>query len=149
MTMKRLALVLAFPAIASCASNAQFGYKEEFSQYYDQPAKETTTERTERREIVAWGKNPKEKVRLGFLHKYETKVAGSRQYRDSWYIFDKLGVTRVGFITAEGLFYRFTAHGTLEEHPLYEGKIVTTGLKIFYGLPITHNLDLEEIDPYK
>jgi hypothetical protein len=149
MTMKRLALVLAIPAIASCASDSQFGYKEEFSLYYDQPARETTTERIERREIVAWGKNPKDKERIGFLHKYETKVVGSRQYRECWYIFDKLGVTRVGFITAEGKFHRFTNRGTLEEEVLYEGKIVTTGLKIFFGLPLTHNVDLEEIDPYK
>ena len=24
-----------------------------------------------------------------------------------------------------------------------------TGLKIFFGLPLSHNVDLEEIDPYK
>ena len=147
MNMKRLALLLALPAAASCTN--QYGYKEEFSLYYDKPASETTSERTERREIVAWGKNPKEKVRLGFLHKYETKVVGSRQYRESWYIFDKLGVSRVGFITAEGKFHRFSKTGKLEEEVLYEGKIVTTGLKIFFGLPLAHNVDLEEIDPYK
>lgn len=145
--MKRLALLLPLAAAASCTN--QYGYKEEFSLYYDQPATETTTERVERREIVAWGKNPKEKQRIGFLHKYETKVVGSRQYRESWYIFDKLGVTRIGFITAEGKFHRFTNAGRLDDEVLYEGKIVTTGLKIFFGLPITHNLDLEEIDPYK
>jgi hypothetical protein len=145
--MKRLALVLALPAVASCTN--QYGYKEEFSLYYDKPATESTTERIERREIVAWGKNPKEKQRIGFLHKYETKVVGSRQYRECWYIFDKLGVNRVGFITAEGKFHRFTKHGTLDEEVIYEGRIVTTGLKIFFGLPLTHNLDLEEIDPYK
>jgi len=147
MNMKRLALLLALPAVTSCTN--QYGYKEEVSLYYDKPATETTSERTERREIVAWGKNPKEKVRLGFLHKYETKVVGSRQYRESWYIFDKLGVSRVGFITAEGKFHRFTNTGKLEEEVLYEGKIVTTGLKIFFGLPLAHNVDLEEIDPYK
>ena len=147
MNMKRLALLLALPAVASCTN--QYGYKEEFSLYYDKPASETTSERMERREIVAWGKNPKEKARIGFLHRYETKVVGSRQYRECWYIFDKLGVTRVGFITAEGKFHRFTKNGTLEEEVLYEGKIVTTGLKIFFGLPLTYNLDLEEIDPYK
>lgn len=145
--MKRLALVLALPAIASCTN--QYGYKEEFSLYYDKPATETTSERTERREIVAWGKNPKDKVRIGFLNKYETKVVGSRVYRESWSIMDKLGLKRIGFITAEGKFHRFTDTGKLDEEVIYEGKIVTTGLKIFFGLPLTHNLDLEEIDPYK
>jgi hypothetical protein len=145
--MKRLALVLALPAVASCTD--QYYRAEEFSLYYDRPATETKTDRVERREIVGWGTNPKEKKRLGFLHKYETKVVGSRVYRECYYIFDKLGVARVGFITNEGEFYHFDAYGRLEEKALYEGKIVTTGLKIFYGLPLTYNIDLEEIDPYK
>lgn len=144
--MKRLALLLSLPAVVSCSD--QFGYKEEFSLYYDKPATETTTERVERREIIGWGANPKDKKRLGFLHRYETKIEGSRVYRECYYIFDKLGVTRVGFVTAEGEFYRFDANGRLGEK-LYEGKIIATGLKIFYGLPLSYNLDLEEIDPYK
>ena len=102
--MKRLALVLALPALASCTDAHYYG--EEFSLYYDRPATETTTERIERREIVYWASSPKDKKRIGFLHKYETKVVGSRNYRECWYIFDSLGVTRVGFITAEGEFYR-------------------------------------------
>jgi len=145
--MKRLVLLLALPAIASCSDRDY--YAEEFSLYYDRPATETTSERVERREIVGWDANPKDKKRLGFLHKYETKVVGSRQYRECYYIFDRLGATRVGFVTAEGDFYRFDAYGRLEEKPLYEGKIVTTGLKVFYGLPLSYHLDLEEIDPYK
>lgn len=145
--MKRLAFaVLAIPAVASCTN--QYGYKEEFSLYYDQPAAETKKYRVERREIVAWGTNPKDKKRIGFLYQNETKVVGSRSFRDSFEIYDRLGTTAIGFITAEGVFYRFDAHGKLGEK-VYEGKIVVTGLKIFFGLPLTHNLDLEEIDPYK
>lgn len=144
--MKRLGLILALPVVAGCSNAHHYG--EEFSLYYDKPAAETISERTERREVVAWGTNPKDKQRLGFLHKYETKVQGSRVYRDSWYIFDKLGVSRVGFITSEGHFHKFDQYGRLGEK-VYEGKIVTTGLKIFFGLPLSHNVDLEEIDPYK
>jgi len=107
--MKRLALILALPMVASCTD--QHYYAEEFSLYYDKPAGETTSDRIERREIVHWAKNPKEKKRIGFLHQYETKVVGSRKYRDSWYIFDSLGKTRIGFITDEGVFYRFDASG--------------------------------------
>jgi len=72
--MKRLGLILALPIVAGCSN--QFGYKEEWSLYYDRPATETTSDRVERREIVAWGANPKDKRRLGFLHQYETKVVG-------------------------------------------------------------------------
>lgn len=144
--MKRLLLVLALPLAAACGN--QYGYKEEWSLYYDKPAAETTSERVERRAIMAWGANPKEKKRIGYLHQYETKVVGSRSYRNCWYIFDPLGNTRVGFITNEGDFYKFDPYGHLGEK-VYEGKIVTTGLKIFFGYPLSYNVDLEEIDPYK
>jgi hypothetical protein len=144
--MKRLALLLALPLFASCSD--QYYYAEEFSLYYDRPATETTSDRIERREIVHWAKNPKDKKRIGFLHQYETKVVGSRKFRDSWYIFDVLGKTRVGFITDEGVFYRFDAAGRLGER-VGEFKVMFTGLKVFFGIPLEENLDLEEIDPYK
>jgi hypothetical protein len=145
--MKRLALLLTLPAMAACTN--QYGYPEEWSYGYDKPATETKSSRVDRREIVAWGANPKDKKRVGFLYQFETKVVGSRQYRDSYAIYDRLGVTQIGFITAEGVFYRFDKYGHFEQPPVYEGKIMATGLKIFFGLPLTHNLDLEEIDPYK
>lgn len=144
--MKRLALLLALPFFASC--NDRDYYAEEFSLYYDKPATESTSERIERREIVYWAKNPKDKKRIGFLHQYETKIAGSRKFRDSWYIFDALGKTRIGFITDEGVFYRFDAYGRLGER-LGEFKVTPTGLKVFFGIPLDQNVDLEEIDPYK
>ena len=144
--MKRLALLLALPMVASCTD--QHYYAEEFSLYYDKPAGETTSDRIERREIVHWAKNPKDKKRIGFLHQYETKVVGSRKYRDSWYIFDSLGKTRIGFITDEGIFYRFDASGRLGER-VGEFKVTPTGLKVFFGIPLSENIDLEEIDPYK
>jgi len=68
--------------------------------------------------------------------------------RDSWYIFDRLGTTRVGFITNEGEFYRFDAAGRLGEK-VGEYKVLPTGLKIFFGIPLDEHLDVEEIDPYK
>ena len=144
--MRRLALLLL--ALPAACSN-QYGYPEEWSYGYDKPATETKSSRIERREIVAWGANPKDKQRIGFLYKNETKVVGSREYRESYAIYDRLGVTQVGFITAEGVFYRFDKYGHFQQPPVYEGKIVVTGLKLFFGLPLTHNLDLEEIDPYK
>jgi hypothetical protein len=144
--MKRLPLLLALPLFAACGD--QYGYREEWSHLYDRPATETTSDRIERREIIHWGANPKDKKRIGFLHKWETKVAGSRSYRESWSIMDKLGVSRVGFITAEGVFYRYDANGQLGEK-VGEYPIVSTGLKIFFKIPLSEHIDLEEIDPYK
>lgn len=144
--MKRLALILALPLVASCSD--QHYYAEEFSLYYDKPAGETVSNRVDKREIVYWAKNPKDKKRIGFLQQMETKVVGSRQYRESWYIVDPVEKTRLGFITAEGVFYRFDAHGRLGER-VGEYKVTPTGLKIFFGIPLDHNLEVEEIDPYK
>ncbi|MBV8881923.1 MAG: hypothetical protein JO332_18335 [Planctomycetaceae bacterium] len=144
--MKRLALILALPLFAACSDRDYYG--EEFSLYYDRPATESSTTRVDKREIVYWAKNPKDKKRIGFLHQMETKVAGSRQYRDSWYILDAVEKTRLGFITNEGVFYRFDSRGQLGER-VGEYKVTPTGLKIFFGIPLEHNLEVEEIDPYK
>jgi len=144
--MKRLALILALPLFAACSD--QNYYAEEFSLYYDRPATETTSTRVDKREIVYWGKNPKEKRRIGFLTQMETKVVGSREYRNSWYIVDPTEKTRLGFITNEGVFYRFDAYGRLGER-VGEYKVTPTGLKIFFGYPLDHNIEVEEIDPYK
>ncbi len=145
--MKRLLLLLALPAaVASCTD--QHYYAEEFSLYYDRPSTTTTSERIDRKEIVYWEKNPKEKKRIGFLKQYETKVVGSRQYRNCWYIFDSVDKTAIGFITNEGEFYKFDAYGRLGER-IGEFKLTPTGLKIFYGVPLDHHIELEDIDPYK
>jgi hypothetical protein len=146
MNLRRTAAVLLL-GLAACKDTSSY-YGEEFSNYYRGPAEESSSERVERREIVHWKANPREKKRIGFLYKYETLVKGSRTYRDSWYITDRLGKTRIGFITAEGKFHRFTEDGRIGEF-VGEYKIATTGLKVFYGFPLTDNIDLEEVDPYK
>jgi len=145
--MRRSAAVLAVLALAACRDTMSYT-GEEWANYYRGPAEESSSERVERREIVHWKSNPRDKKRIGFLYRYETLVKGSRTYRDSWYITDRLGKTRTGFITAEGKFHRFTDEGRIGEF-VGEFQIVTTGLKVFYGFPLTDNIDLEEVDPYK
>jgi hypothetical protein len=142
----RAALLLPL-ALAACSDHAGY-YGEEFSNYYRGPADSSSSERVERREIIHWKGNPRDKRRIGFLYKYETLVKGSRTYRDSWYIYDRLGKTAVGFITAEGKFHRFTEDGRIGEL-VGEYPIVSTGLKVFFGFPLTDNIDVEEVDPYK
>lgn len=145
--MKRLLLLLALPAAAVSCSDQNY-YAEEFSLYYDKPATTTSTERVDRKEIVYWEKNPKEKKRIGFLKQYETKLVGSRQYRNCWYIYDAVDVKAIGFITNEGEFYKFDQYGRLGEF-VGPFKLTPTGLKIFYGYPLDHHIELEDIDPYK
>jgi hypothetical protein len=132
--------------LAACSDSHYYG--EEFSNYYGPPASTTTSERVERREIVHWKENPRDKKRIGFLYKYETKVKGSRNYRDSWYIYDRLGNKAVGFITAEGKFYRFDDAGRIGAF-VTENPVAVLGLKEFFGIPLRENVDLEEIDPYR
>jgi hypothetical protein len=143
----RFAATLLLLAPAACRDTASY-YGEEFSNYYRGPAEESSSERVERREIVHWKGNPREKKRVGFLYRYETLVKGSRTPRESWYIYDRLGKKAVGFITAEGVSYRFTEEGRLGER-VGEYPIITTGMKVFFGYPLTDNIDMEEVDPYK
>lgn len=142
--MTRVLLVLALPAALAACSGAH-GHPEEFPQYFPGIAPETRQERTARKEIVHWGSNPKDKKRIGFFHTYETLPQGSRTIRESHYIMDLTGSRRVGFVTAEGKFHRFTKDGMefVGEYP------ILTGLKVFYGFPIKDNIDLEDIDPHK
>lgn len=146
-TWNAAALLLA-TAAAGCADTGSF-YGEEFSNYYGPPAAETKSERVERRAVFHWKDNPRDKKRIAFLYKYETQVKGSRSYRDSWYIYDRLGKKAVGFITAEGQFFRFQADGRREEKPIGEWPIISTGLKVFFDLPLRDNVDVVEIDPYE
>lgn len=139
-------LLLALP-LAACGGGLYFE-GDAYSSYFLHPAEETTQERIDRKEIVHWGADPGSKKRIGFLYKYRTQVKGSHTHRECYYIFDRYGATRVGFVTDEGVFYRFNKLGRLGER-VGEYTIVTTGLKVFYGIPLRENLDLEEIDPYK
>lgn len=138
---------LAALALAACSDHAHY-YGEEFSNYYRGPSEGTRSERIERREIVHWKDDPRAKKRIGFLYKYETLVAGSRTPRESWRIYDRLGNTATGLITGEGVFYRFDEQGRLGER-VGEYPVVATGLKMFFGIPLKENVDVEEIDPYK
>ena len=133
--------------LAACSDYANY-YGEEWSHHYPPRAESTRSERIERREVVHWKDDPKQKKRIAFLYKYETLVAGSRTARESWRIYDRLGNTAVGLITGEGVFYRFDEQGRLGER-VGEYPIVATGLKMFFGIPLRENVDVEEIDPYK
>jgi hypothetical protein len=138
---------LAVLPLAACSDHSGY-YPEEWSPYYKGPAESTRSERIERREIVHWKEDPRQKKRIGFLYKYETLVTGSRTPRESWRIYDRLGNTAVGLITGEGVFYRYDEKGYLGER-VGEYPVVNTGLKIFFGIPLRENVDVEEIDPYK
>lgn len=149
MTLVRSTLVLAVVAASGACSDHPHYYAEEWSPYYKGPAEETTSERVERREIVHWKDNPRDKRRIGFLYKYETRVAGSRTLRESWRIYDRLGNKALGLVTGEGVFIRFKEEdGQLRQERVGEYPI-EAGLKIFFGIPLKENLALDEIDPYK
>jgi hypothetical protein len=145
--MRYLLVLALLPAGLSCVDSGYY-YGEEFAGYYRRPAEETSTERTDRREIVHWASNPKDKRRIGFLYQYETLVRGSRELRPAYQIWNVYGNKALGLITDEGKFYRYDANGRPEIY-VGEYKIVTTGLKVFFGIPVRENVDLEDIDPFK
>jgi hypothetical protein len=144
--MKNALAVLAL-ALASCSDSANY-YGEEFANYYKRPAEETSTERVDRREIVHWAANPKDKKRIGFLYKYETQVRGSRDSRECHQIWNVYGTKALGMVTDEGKFYRYDADGRPSDY-VGEYKIVSTGLKVFFRIPLRENVDLEDVDPHK
>jgi hypothetical protein len=145
----KMARALACLILAGCVDTPHFR-GEGFSQYYRGPAEETQgPRRVESREILHWTKDPREKRRIGYLHRYEVQPKGSRDVRECYYISDASGTKEIGFITAEGVFYRFDARGRLAEPAVGAYTILTTGLKVFFGLPLSDNLDVEPIDPYR
>ncbi len=145
--MRTLAAALVALAGASCSDSAHY-YGEEFAGYYRGPSEAARSERIDRKEIIHWGSNPKDKKRIGFLHKYESQPRGSRSTREGYQIMNALGNKALGMITDEGRFYRYDEHGRPSIY-INEYKIIVVGLKVFFGIPQSENLDLEEIDPYK
>ncbi len=139
--------VLAAPIMLSCIDTAHY-YGEEFALYYRKPAEESVTELLEGKEILYWKSDPREKKRIGYLYKNSVQVAGTRGSRESYMIYDDAGMRALGFITAEGVFYRFDEAGRLGAR-VGEFKILPTGLKVFFGIPMEEYVDLEEVDPYR
>ena len=144
--IQRLAVLGALLACSACQGTTSY-YGEEFSNYYQSPREETSRRRIDSKEIVHWATNPKTKKRIGFYETWEISLKGSRETRECHYIKDPSGLRDVGFVTNEGVFYRFDSKG--ERTRIGEYTILSTGLKIFYGIPIKENVDLEDIDPYK
>jgi len=147
MSGHRLSLLPALAALAACADPYRSG--EGWSHLYPPLAEEASSNRTERKEILHWAKNPREKAKLGYVERYETQSKGSRDWRVSWYITDRTGSRKIGFITAEGVYYRFVNGSDTAEVGKYDVPPRVTGLKVFYGIPLSENIDLEEVDPYR
>jgi len=118
---------------------------EECSYLYDKPAT-----RPRARGSIGARSSPGAPIRRTrahrFLYQNETKVVApgptAKVTRST-----TLGVTQIGFITAEGEFYRFDKYGHLGEEGL-RGQDRVTGLKIS-SVSRSPTSRLEEIDPYK
>ncbi len=143
--MKAPILWLALAFAAGCSGRDTVG--ESWSQYYPQPYDETQATGVERKEILAWLKDPKERRRIGYLEKYEIILQGTRTKREFYYILDPGGRERIGFATEYGEFFRYRRDGTKEKLGAYP--VFDVGLKVFFGLTHEHVIRLEAIDPYR
>ncbi|MBI4564403.1 MAG: hypothetical protein HY716_06890 [Planctomycetes bacterium] len=121
--------------------------KEAWSEYYGKPAAETERTLLERRQIIHWSSDPGRKERVGFLETYSILLEGSRVPREYHLILNGSGTERLGHINETGIFYRFTPNG--EMVPVGEYPIIDTGLKIFFGFPLSDHLAFEPLDPYR
>jgi hypothetical protein len=120
---------------------------EEYQRYYAQPASVSEHSSLERKKIVYWAKDPKQKERIGFLERYEVTLAGSREPKEYWIILDSRGIEKLGYINDIGEFFRYQANGTMTK--IGEWQVIDLGVKIFFGLPIEHNIMFEIFDPYR
>ena len=143
--MKRLSVLgLLAGALGGC-SNANW-HGEAWRQYYPRPAAETERHLQERRIIQHWTGDPRNKETVGILEKYTVLFEGSRIPRDYYVILNAAGTRPLGHVNEEGVFYRFTEDGGMEK--VGEYVIIDTGVKIFFGYPLSDHLGFEPVDPY-
>ncbi len=142
--MKRWALVLV--VVGGCAGRLH-EYGEEYQEFYGSPSAETQSENVERKKIMHWRKDPKLKVRVGFLEKYRVRLKGMRDWRELYYILNPGGTDRLGFINEDGKFFRYDRDGRAVK--VGEYAVIDTGVKVFFGFPLSDNLGFEDLDPYK
>ncbi|MBI2931742.1 MAG: hypothetical protein HYY16_08825 [Planctomycetes bacterium] len=120
---------------------------EAWQQYYASPAGETTSEVVERKKIIHWAANVGERKCLGILEKGRIRLKGSREWHETYAILNPAGTARIGFVNETGAFFRYDREG--ERVRVGEYPIFTTGLKVFFGLPLAENLALEDFDLYE
>lgn len=143
--MKRLLTAALVLAASGCGWSNFRG--ESWSKYYPQPQEETARRLADRRVILHWTNDPRAKEQVGYLERWEVTFAGARNPVDYWFILDRTGRDRVGFINTDGRVSRYRKDGTLE--PVGEYPVIDLGLKVFLGYPSGDNLGLEEIDIYR
>ena len=141
MRSDRIAVIAAALLAAGCGNYDYHG--EAWSHRYPGPSKETGQQLVERQAIMHWKGNPREKKRIGYLEQYEILLAGSREPHDIYYIRDAAGMKTLGYISENGVFFRYTADGQVKR--LGEYPIRDTGIRVFYDLPKSDNLAFEDI----
>lgn len=149
--------ILALLVLAGCSD--ELGYRgEHYSSLYRQPNKTRESRNLERKKIVRSYSDPADpkrllKERVGVLERNEVTLAGTRNPREHYVILDR-HFREVGFISAEGRFYRFDETGRREYVGEYvigddpERRMFMTGIKVFFKLSLDENLSLEDVDPY-
>ncbi len=120
---------------------------EEYQRLYGQPATATDRTNLERKKILTWAKDPKTKERIGYLEHYEVTLAGSRTPKEYWIIKDRYGLEELGYINQIGELYRYAANGTMAK--IGEYPVIDLGVKMFFSVPLEHNIAFEDIDPYR
>jgi len=143
--MRNAGFAVLLALAAGCSHRDTVG--ESWAQYYPMPTEETQSSGVERKEILSWIKDPRERRRIGYLEKHEIILQGTRTKREFYYILDRRGLERLGFATEQGEFFRYNTDGTKRKIGAYP--IFDIGLKIFFDIPYDHVIRLESLDPYR
>lgn len=144
--MKHIQIAAAAVALVAVGCSNYDWHGEAFSNRYARPSRETGQELEERQAIMHWTTNPRDKKRIGYLEKYSIRLEGSRDPHDIYYIRDAAGIRTLGYITENGMFYRYTRDGQAErvgEYPIYD-----VGIRVFYGFPKADHLAFEDISVF-
>lgn len=121
--------------------------KEAWSDYYPRPKEKTERRILERKVVHHWTADPSRKSTIAILEKFTVVFEGSRTPREYYEILNGSGTRRLGHISEEGIFYRFTDDGGMDK--VGEYLVIDTGLKVFFGFPLSDHLGFEEVDPYR
>ena len=140
MKISRGIAILAALLAAGCSN--LYWHGEAFRHYYPSSSKETDQQLEERLAIMHWT-NPKDKKRIGYLEQYKIQLEGSRDLHDIYYLRDASGQNTLGYISENGIFYRYTSSGQavrVGEYPIRQ-----VGVRVFFGYPKGDNIAFEDI----
>ncbi|MHC4608057.1 MAG: hypothetical protein ACYTAF_14190 [Planctomycetota bacterium] len=152
-------LLAGIPALLllACGSHLDFG-GEPAAAHYGPGVSDTEEEyKIDQKEIWVWEADPNKRRLIGLIEHYKYRPKGMRvrpvrEWHDYYLLYPKDWLKPSGHINHKGQFFRYRKkdyrNDSWDTDFVGEFEIFVTGLKVFYGLKHSINMDLIPIDPY-